>query len=140
MIDVIERLQKAETRPLDADGKTQLWETLQDARAEIASLRDAIDEQTGRAEWNYECLTQCEEKVIKRDAEIARLRLTVAEREAVERAAQWMVQLAKDRGEIHSAWYLVDDAAILRGLLSRTGDCPASDNAADRDNGTTGSE
>lgn len=39
MIDVIERLQKAETRPLDADGKTQLWETLQDARAEIARLR-----------------------------------------------------------------------------------------------------
>ena len=45
--------------------------------------------------------------------------LTDAEREAVERAAQWMVQLAKDRGEIHSAGYFVDDAATLRGLLER---------------------
>lgn len=47
--------------------------------------------------------------------------LTGEEREAVERAAQWMVQLAKNRGEVHSAGYLVDDAATLRGLLERTG-------------------
>jgi hypothetical protein len=47
--------------------------------------------------------------------------LTDAEREAVEQAAQWMVQLAKDRGEIHSAGYFVDDAATLRGLLERLG-------------------
>ena len=47
--------------------------------------------------------------------------LTDAEREAVERAANWMVQLAKDRGEIHSAGYFVDDAATLRGLLERLG-------------------
>ena len=66
--------------------------------------------------------------------------LTDAEREAVERAAQWMVQLAQDRGEIQSAGYLVDDAATLRGLLSRMGDCPTPDNAADRNNGATGSE
>ena len=33
----------------------------------------------------------------------------------------------------------VDLPATLRGLLSRTGDCPAPDNAADRDSGTTGS-
>jgi hypothetical protein len=101
----------------DADWTPQ---ELIDARAEIACLRDALDEQTGRAEWNYECVTRCEEKVIQRDAEIDRLRLTDAEREAVERAAQWMVQLAKDRGEIQSAWYFVDDAATLRGLLERT--------------------
>ena len=44
MIDVIERLQYAETRPLDADGKTQLWQTLQDARDEITRLRLAPDE------------------------------------------------------------------------------------------------
>ena len=48
-------------------------------------------------------------------------RLTDAEREAVERAANWLVQLAKDRGEIHSAGYFVDDAATLRGLLERLG-------------------
>ena len=53
--------------------------------------------------------------------EVERLRLTEAEREAVERAANWMVQLAKDRGEIHSAGYFVDDAATLRGLLERMG-------------------
>jgi hypothetical protein len=57
-------------------------------RAEIARLRDALDEQTGRAAWHYECLTQCEERVIQRDAEIARLRLTDAEREALWTAAE----------------------------------------------------
>ena len=53
------------------------------------------------------------------EGEIERPRLTDAEREAVDRAADWMVQLAKDRGEIHSAGYFVDDAATLRGLLER---------------------
>lgn len=52
-------------------------------------------------------------------AENGFVQITDAEREAVERAAQWMVQLAKDRGEIHSAGYFVDDAATLRGLLER---------------------
>ena len=46
--------------------------------------------------------------------------LTDAEREAVERAAAWMVQIASQRGEIYSAGYLADDAATLRGLLERT--------------------
>lgn len=59
------------------------------------------------------------QELVDARAEIARLRLTDAEREAIERAAQWMVQLAKDRGEIHSAGYFVDDAATLRGLLER---------------------
>lgn len=77
-------------------------------KAEIARLRDALDEQTGRAAWHYECLTQCEERVIQRDAEIARLRLTDAEREAVEFA----VATADD--------YHDDNvAATLRGLLER---------------------
>ena len=53
-------------------------------KAEIARLRDALDEQTGRAAWHCECLTQCEEEVIQRDAEIARLRLTDAERELLD--------------------------------------------------------
>ena len=48
------------------------------------------------------------------------VQITDEERAAIERAAQWMVQLAKDRGEIHSAGYFVDDAATLRGLLERT--------------------
>jgi hypothetical protein len=75
-------------------------------KAEIARLRDALDEQTGRAAWHYECLTKCEETVIQRDAEIERLRLTDAEREAIE-------------------WYagFVDGihAATLRNLLERLG-------------------
>ena len=86
MIDVIERLQCAETTPLDADGKTKLWQTLQDARAEIE-----------------------------------RLRLTDAEREAVERAAAWLFSQAKNRADIHSCDLLLQDAATLRGLLERTG-------------------
>ena len=45
--------------------------------------------------------------------------LTDAEREALGRAADWLVQLAKDRGEIQSAGYLADDAATLRTLLER---------------------
>ena len=71
--------------------------------------------------WRGQHLSQSGELFEDAATEIAHLRLTDAEREAVERAAQWMVQLAKDRGEIHSAGYFVDDAATLRGLLERTG-------------------
>ena len=102
-------------------------------KAEIARLRDALDEQTGRAAWHCECLTQCEEEVIQRDAEIARLRLTDAEREAIEAAIDrfrdWVNGTDDEEREV-----------TLRGLLERTGDCPAPDNVADRDSGTTGSE
>ena len=92
-------------------------------KAEIARLRDALDEQTGRAVWNYDCLTQCEERVIQRDAEIARLRLTDAEREALERlceAASDVIADDKRAGGCH--WQ--DDAAAVaaaRGLLERLG-------------------
>ena len=78
-------------------------------KAEIARLRDALDEQTGRAAWHYECLTQCEEEVIQRDAEIARLRLTDAEREAIAGA----IEAEHGRG----AWQWAD---TLRTLLERT--------------------
>ena len=47
--------------------------------------------------------------------------LTDAEREAVERAAEWLVALAATRNEIQAAGYLVGDAATLRGLLERLG-------------------
>jgi hypothetical protein len=46
--------------------------------------------------------------------------LTDEERQAIERAAAWMARVAESRGDIHSAWYLVSDAATLRGLLERT--------------------
>jgi hypothetical protein len=64
--------------------------------------------------------------------QIARLRLTDAEREAVEVAARFMDKWGGVPNTIASA--------TLRGLLSRTGDCPAPDSVADRDSGTTGSE
>ena len=83
------------------------------AQAEIARLREAIR----RLADQDATLSVCEGNVtVTVDAT-----LTDAEREAVERAANWMVQLAKDRGEIHSAGYFVDDAATLRGLLERMG-------------------
>jgi hypothetical protein len=79
-------------------------------KAEIARLRDALDEQTGRAAWHRECLTQCEEEVIQRDAEIARLRLTDAEREAI----GWCAAHAR-------LTIGVGRSATLRGLLERLG-------------------
>ena len=76
-------------------------------KAEIARLRDALDEQTGRAAWHYECL-------IQRDAQIARLRLTDAEREAVEAAARII-----DAYEEEMDGFPSGAAATLRGLLAR---------------------
>jgi hypothetical protein len=78
---------------------------------EIASLRDALDEQTGRAEWNYELVTRCEERVIQRDAEIARLRITPEERAAIEGL---MMGGCEPPEEVLRAWI---DA--VRGLLAR---------------------
>ena len=85
--------------------------SLEELVVEIERLRDAIR----RLAAQDATLSVCDGAVtVTMDAT-----LTDAEREAVERAAQWMVQLAKDRGEIHSAGYFVDDAATLRGLLER---------------------
>lgn len=62
-------------------------------------------------------------------AEIERLRLTDAERSAIRDAADRYASVTTES---------VATAATLRGLLSRMGDCPTPDNAADRDSGTTG--
>ena len=51
--------------------------------------------------------------------EIARLRLTDEEREAVDRQAKWLVNQAKNKPDIHSADLLLQEAATLRGLLDR---------------------
>ena len=125
-----EELERQVMCPSVAKNEREWWAAneIVSLRAEIVRLHGVIEEQTGRAEWNYECATRCEEKVIQRDAEIARLRLTDAEREAVE----WCAKHAR-------LTIGVDRAATLRGLLSRTGDYPAADNEADRDSGTTGS-
>ena len=52
--------------------------------------------------------------------EIERLRLTDAERHAIERQADWMSMQAHQAGDIHSADLRSQEAATLRGLLERT--------------------
>jgi hypothetical protein len=93
---------------------------LRNAITEIAGLRARLDEHRlairRLAQQDATLSVQGGNVTVTLDAA-----LTDEEREAVERAAQWMVQLAKDRGEIHSAGYFVDDADTLRGLLERLG-------------------
>lgn len=43
-----------------------------------------------------------------------------AERMAIQRAADWLATHAQTRNDIHTAWYLCDDAAVLRKLLERS--------------------
>lgn len=64
--------------------------------------------------------------------------LTDEEREAVEACAVLADKTDLTVSGFGGQWK--PRAATLRGLLSRMGDCPEPDNAADRDSGTTGSE
>jgi hypothetical protein len=41
-MDVLDRIRLAETLPLDADGKVEMWHTLQDAMSEIKRLRKCM--------------------------------------------------------------------------------------------------
>ena len=94
----------------------------EELKAEIARLRDALDEQTGRAEWNYECVTKCEERVIQRDAEIARLRLTDEECAEINGLISDFSEIADFNTERCHPVYANKArrrAAILRGLLER---------------------
>ena len=47
-------------------------------------------------------------------------RLTDAERQAIDRQADWLVMQAQEAGDIHSADLRSQEAATLRGLLERT--------------------
>ena len=47
------------------------------------------------------------------------LSISRPERLAIGRAADWLEKLAESRNDIHTAWYLCDDAATLRKLLDR---------------------
>ena len=58
-----------------------------------------------------------DERIFSRDDRLPLL--TDQERQAVERAAAYLAKAAESRGEIHSAGYLCDDAAMLRALLER---------------------
>lgn len=132
-----EELERQVMCPSVAKNEREWWAAneIVSLRAEIVRLHGVIEEQTGRAEWNYECATRCEEKVIQRDAEIARLRLTDEEREAIRVSIQEM----RDH-TVYGNGYRYGVAATLQSMLSRMGDCPAADNVAHRNNGTIGSE
>ena len=109
MHDICERLRSTP--------RADIREVMCEAADEIKRLRDAIDEQTGRAAWNYDCLTQCEERVIQRDAEIERLRLTPEERKAIEIAAG----VIEDEYLGTSCTDKLGAAVLLYGLLDRIG-------------------
>jgi hypothetical protein len=47
------------------------------------------------------------------------LSISRPERLAIRRAADWLAKAAESRNDIHTAGYLCDDAAVLRGLLGR---------------------
>ena len=47
------------------------------------------------------------------------LSISRPERLAIRRAADWLAKVAESRNDIHTACYLCDDAAVLRGLLER---------------------
>jgi hypothetical protein len=81
-------------------------------RDEIARMRNQLEEAVGRAAWHYENLTLLESKMVERNAEIARLRLTAAERLAIELAVEDYT-LNDDDDECCGT------AATLRGLLER---------------------
>lgn len=66
--------------------------------------------------------------------------LTDAEREAIANGIYLCEGEAGQANENINANAWAKTAGVLRGLMSRTGDCPASDNAADRNSGATGSE
>ena len=80
-------------------------------RAENDRLRNQLEEAVGKAAWHYENLTLLEEKMVERNAEIARLRLTDAEREAVDMARTVLCCTHDAKRATH--------AATLRGLLEK---------------------
>jgi hypothetical protein len=81
--------------------------------------------------WRNVHLTQLRYVMESAADEIERLRLTDLEREAIERAADWLYRWQETHG-YHSSEN--GDLAMLRSLLSRIGDCPVPENAANDDN------
>jgi len=74
-------------------------------KAEIERLRNQLEEAVGKAAWHYENLTLLEEKMVERNAEIDRLRLTDEERAAL----HWFAHYGLPEHR----------AATLRSLLER---------------------
>jgi hypothetical protein len=66
-------------------------------------------------------LDDAAEEITRLRAEVARLRMTDAERQALVRAAGWLSDIAMTRKDIHTAGYVVDDAATLRAIAERHG-------------------
>ena len=98
MNDIVDRIRKVETTPLNGtESWVDLWEVLQDARAEIVSLREAIRR---LADQDATLSVQGGNVIVEMDAT-----LTDAEREAVKAAMELVgTQTIK---------------ATLRGMLER---------------------
>ena len=93
----------------------------------VSDIANELRERSLRAEQEGEPLALLDEAA----DEIERLRLTDLEREAIERAADWLYRWQETHG-YHSSEN--GDLATLRSMLSRIGDCPVPENAANDDN------
>lgn len=98
--------------------------------AEQMAINEALTDKTDivwrlRANWSYlgreaaDEITRLRAQLEQAAAEIARLRLTDAEREAVGRQARSLERDAERSGMIGLQEMLVQEAATLRGLLER---------------------
>ena len=114
MSDILDRMRRVETTPLHGtEAWVELWEVLQDARAEIARLRLAI---CRLAEQDATLSVQGGNVIVEMDAT-----LTDAEREAIGVAIQCVVAAKAQRHpeEEESHELLHKTAVTLRGLLER---------------------
>ncbi len=126
MSDIIDRIRRVETTPLHGtEAWVELWEVLQDARAEIVSLLaagDRLESQLCEAAKERDSLRLAIRRLAEQDATLSvcdgnvtvtmDATLTDAEREAIYRASQYLSQNDVFEG-------MAEDAATLRGLLER---------------------
>ena len=127
MSDIIDRIRRVETTPLHGtEAWVELWEVLQDARAEIVSLLaagDRLESQLCEAAKERDSLRLAIRRLAEQEATLSVCdgnvtvtmdgTLTDAEREAIDRASQYLSQNDVFEG-------MAEDAATLRGLLERT--------------------
>ena len=135
MSDILDRIRRVETTPLHGtEAWVELWEVLQDARAEIASLLaagDRLESQLCEAAKERDSLRLAIRRLAEQDATLSvcdgnvtvtmDATLTDAEREAVERLCEATNEsIADDKRAGGCHWQ--DDAAavaVVRSLLER---------------------
>ena len=86
----------------------QLYGCIKDLRRELASATRHME--LAEAAWLRETAGNSPKAIV----------LSGAERQAIERQANWMAKMAQEAGDIHSADLRLQEAADLRGLLERT--------------------